>query len=379
MSNKEFLDYEGLGYLAEHINLQDGKKIVKKLRTGETTLTITDSVITTDSIIDIYSDVYGAYATSVTQSNGSLSITFPVQDRDLNIIVIVRDGRGGGINPTGNAVEGDVLLNKTFSNDDGVDKVGTMPNNGAVSPTALSPNGSYIIPLGYHNGNGVVSASPNTGTYSPTTRNAALDMGIDNLNRYVDTTGVPNSNTETYTASSRGASLDMGATNNYRYVNTNGVPNSNSGTYTFPANDTGGTKDLGVTNTYRYVNASNVYNKGKADSGILYELTITHAVNAKKIYLTIIELVSNTTKVNNKEFTTGTAGGNPLFTQSVDGITFNANIGDGTSNVYAGTYNVTASKGTSTKTKSIPQHGAGNWSNSYTLIFDFMLKGSTLY
>ena len=266
MSNKEFLDYEGLGYLAEHVNLQDGKKIVKKLRTGETTLTITDSVITTDSIIDIYSDLYGAYATSVTQSNGLLSITFPVQDRDLNIIVIVRDGRGGGINPTGDAVEGDVLLNKTFSNDDGVDKVGTMPNNGAVSPSALSPNGSYTIPEGYHNGNGVVTASPNTGTYSPTTRNAALDMGIDNLNRYVDTTGVPNSNTETYTASSRGASLDMGATNNYRYVNTNGVPNSNSSTYTFPANDTGGTKDLGETNAYRYVNATNVYNKGKADA-----------------------------------------------------------------------------------------------------------------
>lgn len=132
---------------------------------------------------------------------------------------------GGGINPTGDAVEGDVLLNKTFSNDDGVDKVGTMPNNGAVSPSALSPNGSYTIPLGYHNGNGVVSVSPNTGTYSPTTRNAALDMGIDNLYRYVDTTGVPNANTQTYTPTSNNSSLDMGATNNYRYVNTNTVYN----------------------------------------------------------------------------------------------------------------------------------------------------------
>lgn len=255
--------------------------------------------------------------------------------------------RTSGANPTGDAVEANVLSGKIFSNDSGTDKVGTMPNNGAVSPSALSPNGSYTIPEGYHNGNGIVIASPNTGTYSPTTRNAALDMGISNLNRY---------------------------------VNTNGVPNSNSGTYTFPANDTGGTKDLGETNTYRYVNASNVYNKGKADgSGSLYELKISHTTNANKIYLTIIELVSNTTKVNNKEFTTGNVGGNPLFTQSVDGITFNAKIENGTSNVYSGTYNVTASKGTSTKTKSIPQHGAGNWSNSYTLIFDFMLKGSTLY
>lgn len=134
--------------------------------------------------------------------------------------------------PTGNAVVGDVLYGKTFSNADGTDKVGTMPNNGAVAPTALDPGGSYTIPAGYHNGQGAVSAK---------------------------------SNTTTYTASSRGAALDMGAANLNRYVNTNGVPNSNTGTYTFPANDTGGTKDLGEANSYRYVNAQNVYNKGKVD------------------------------------------------------------------------------------------------------------------
>lgn len=134
--------------------------------------------------------------------------------------------------PTGNAVVGDVLYGKTFSNADGTDKVGTMPNNGAVAPTALDPGGSYTIPAGYHNGQGAVSAKSNTATYTANTRGAALDMGAANLNRY---------------------------------VNTNGVPNSNSGTYTFPVNDTGGTKDLGETNNYRYVNAQNVYNKGKAD------------------------------------------------------------------------------------------------------------------
>jgi hypothetical protein len=50
-------------------------------------------------------------------------------------------------------------------------------------------------------------------------------MGIDNLYRYVDTTGVPNANTQTYTPASNNSSLDMGATNNYRYVNTNTVYN----------------------------------------------------------------------------------------------------------------------------------------------------------
>ena len=226
MSNKEYLDYEGLGYLADHISMRDGKKIKKKLRAGDTSLTIDDSVIKSTSLIDIYSDVYGVYATSVVQSNGSLTITFPAQANDLNVLVIVRDGRGGGgLEPTGDAIESDVLYNKVFSNADGIDKVGTMPNNGAVSPSPLLPGGSYTVPEGYHNGNGVVEAASNTGTYSPTTRNAALDMGADNLNRYVDTTGVPNANSETYTPTSNGSAIDMGATNTYRYVNTNTVYN----------------------------------------------------------------------------------------------------------------------------------------------------------
>lgn len=149
--------------------------------------------------------------------------------------------------PTGNAVVGDVLYGKTFSNADGTDKVGTMPNNGAVAPTALDPGGSYTIPAGYHNGQGAVSAKSNTATYTANTRGAALDMGAANLNRY---------------------------------VNTNGVPNSNSGTYTFPANDTGGTKDLGEANNYRYVNAQNVYNKGKADgSGNITSATKTFDIS----------------------------------------------------------------------------------------------------
>lgn len=34
---------------------------------------------------------------------------------------------------------------------------GTMPNNGAVAPSALGAGGSYTIPAGYHNGNGKVT------------------------------------------------------------------------------------------------------------------------------------------------------------------------------------------------------------------------------
>ncbi len=134
---------------------------------------------------------------------------------------------------SGNAGAGDVLSGKTFYSNSGTKQTGTMTNQGAVSQT-INPGGSYTIPAGYHNGCGKVTANPNQ-------------------------------NSGTYTPTSRSASLDMGANNTYRYVNTNSVPNTNSGTYTYAANSTGGTVDLGATNTYRYVNAANVYAKGKTD------------------------------------------------------------------------------------------------------------------
>lgn len=40
---------------------------------------------------------------------------------------------------------------------DGVKVTGTMPNNGAVAPSALGAGGSYTIPAGYHNGSGKVT------------------------------------------------------------------------------------------------------------------------------------------------------------------------------------------------------------------------------
>lgn len=70
---------------------------------------------------------------------------------------------GGGVQPTGNAQPADVLAGKTFSNADGINKTGTMVNNGAVSET-LDAGESYTIPAGYHNGSGVVTANDPQGT-----------------------------------------------------------------------------------------------------------------------------------------------------------------------------------------------------------------------
>mgnify|MGYP006988885769 CR=1 FL=1 len=110
---------------------------------------------------------------------------------------------------------------KTYDKDGNL-VTGTMANNGAVSQT-LNPNSSYTIPAGYHNGSGKITANANTGTYTPTSRSASLDMGIANTYRYVNTNSVPNTNSATYSVTSNGTK-DMGATNTYRYVSVSVKP-----------------------------------------------------------------------------------------------------------------------------------------------------------
>lgn len=53
------------------------------------------------------------------------------------------------------AVVAEVLSGKTF-HARGAGLTGTMPNNGAVSGTISSKNGSYTVPQGYHDGSGSV-------------------------------------------------------------------------------------------------------------------------------------------------------------------------------------------------------------------------------
>ena len=58
---------------------------------------------------------------------------------------------------SGNALPEQVLEGATFTNNDGVEYTGTMPNIGTLNET-LTAGGSYNIPLGYHDGTGKVVA-----------------------------------------------------------------------------------------------------------------------------------------------------------------------------------------------------------------------------
>ena len=79
----------------------------------------------------------------------------------------------------GDAVAGNVLSGKTFYSDSTTKKTGSMTNNGAVSPSALSAGSSYTVPAGYHNGSGVV-----------TTQTLAAQTGVDTGKTAIDSSHV---------------------------------------------------------------------------------------------------------------------------------------------------------------------------------------------
>lgn len=65
------------------------------------------------------------------------------------------------------AAAGDVLANKVIVDATGATKTGTMPNNGAVEKTLDTNTTQYVIPKGYHNGQGIVEVSLEEKTVTP--------------------------------------------------------------------------------------------------------------------------------------------------------------------------------------------------------------------
>jgi len=59
------------------------------LTAGQTSITITDSRITTDSALSFYTSVYGVNPTEVSVATGSVTLTFDEQDADMTVGVRV--------------------------------------------------------------------------------------------------------------------------------------------------------------------------------------------------------------------------------------------------------------------------------------------------
>lgn len=85
-----------------------------------------------------------------------------------------------GLTAKGDALTEHVLSGKQFSNDLSNELVGTMPNVGTVN-AKLNPNGTYVIPRGYHDGRGSVSQSlvvRGASTITPSTQNQTIPGNV---------------------------------------------------------------------------------------------------------------------------------------------------------------------------------------------------------
>lgn len=76
-------------YDKPEIDSKIGKILSGTLTAGNTTLTISDASITTDSIFDFYTSVYGINPTAVSVSAGSIELTFESQNADLGVKIRV--------------------------------------------------------------------------------------------------------------------------------------------------------------------------------------------------------------------------------------------------------------------------------------------------
>ena len=101
-------------------------------------------------------DLFTSLANKIRTKLGTSTTYTPAQ-----AVAAIDDVYDKGVTDTkvGNAGAGDVLSGKTFTNSSTVGETGSMTNNGKVTPSGLNCGGSYTIPAGYHNGQGVVSAN----------------------------------------------------------------------------------------------------------------------------------------------------------------------------------------------------------------------------
>lgn len=97
----KLLDENGLAYFWGKVKAYVDEKgssgsssssaaITGTLAAGETELVLSDSNITTDSTIDIYTNYYGVNPSAVTLATGSVTLTFAAMRSDIEVKVEVK-------------------------------------------------------------------------------------------------------------------------------------------------------------------------------------------------------------------------------------------------------------------------------------------------
>ena len=60
------------------------------LEAGETSITLENAAITSNSTFDFYTDTYGVNPTGVTVASGSITLTFEERESDLGVKVVIK-------------------------------------------------------------------------------------------------------------------------------------------------------------------------------------------------------------------------------------------------------------------------------------------------
>jgi len=76
--------------ICEEVIASKEKVLTGTLTAGNTSLTLSDSAITTDSTIDIYTDTFGVNPTNAVVATGSVTLTFAAQQSNLGVKVVVK-------------------------------------------------------------------------------------------------------------------------------------------------------------------------------------------------------------------------------------------------------------------------------------------------
>ena len=72
------------------LNEKFGTTLTSTLSAGSTSLVFSNSVITTSSTIDLYTDAYGVNPTDVSVEAGKMTLTFDAQTKDISVKAVIK-------------------------------------------------------------------------------------------------------------------------------------------------------------------------------------------------------------------------------------------------------------------------------------------------